>query len=116
MRILGVLTLLSLSVPGFAQGADACTSPTLVAGLGPHAFNNATATDGPQAGQCITIHDDVWFRWVAPSTATYTITTCGQANFDTAIAVFDGAGCPGAANIGRASACCTQLRLVTHAP
>jgi len=99
MRILKVLTSLLLAVPGFAQGADLCTTPTLIAGLGPHAFNSSAAT-GPQGSLCVGGGRDVWFRWVAPSSATYTVSTCGSASFDTILAVYAGTTCPGGAPLG----------------
>jgi len=98
MRILGTLTLLLLAVPGFAQGADTCTSPTVISGLGPHAFNNSAAT-GPQGSLCATGGRDVWFRWIAPTSGTYTVSTCGTVGFDTILAVYNGTTCPGGAPI-----------------
>ncbi len=97
MRILNVLLLACLSAPGFAQGADSCTTPTSVSGLGPHAFNTSSAT-GSQS-LCAPIGKDVWFQWVAPATGTYTISFCGQASFDTIVAVYTGNTCPGGAAI-----------------
>ncbi len=97
MRTLGLLMFLCLSVPGFAQGTDSCTTPTLVTGNGPHAFNNSAATSGAQSAICVTVGRDVWFRWVAPSTATYTIDICGQASIDTVMAVYAGTSCPAGA-------------------
>ncbi|MCY2958554.1 MAG: hypothetical protein NTY35_00150 [Planctomycetota bacterium] len=99
MRILGLLPLLLLAGPGFAQGTDTCTSPTLVAGNGPHAFDNTAAAAGTQGTPCVGATRDVWFRWTAPSTATYTVDTCGQASIDTVMAVYAGSSCPGGAPI-----------------
>ncbi|MBL8860711.1 MAG: hypothetical protein JNK02_01765 [Planctomycetes bacterium] len=97
MRILGSLSaLLVLTLPGLAQGTDSCTTPTPIAGLGPHAFNNGSAATGTNAAMCAAATRDVWFRWTAPSTAIYTVTTCGGASTDTVLAVYAGTGCPGA--------------------
>jgi len=97
MRILGILTLLTLTVSGFAQGTDTCTTPTLVTGNGPHAINNSAAAAGTAVGLCQPATRDVWFRWTAPSSAIYTIDLCGQASFDTVLAVYSGTGCPAGA-------------------
>ncbi|MAH67359.1 MAG: hypothetical protein CMJ27_13450 [Phycisphaerae bacterium] len=53
----------------------------------PSALNCSTA-NGPQ------VEADVWFRFIAPCTGTFTISTC-EAGFDSRIDVFDGTGgCP----------------------
>ncbi len=108
--LLPIFVATTAATASFAQGTDACTSPTLVSGLGPHAFNNSTATNGPQSSVCsVTCGKDVWFRWTAPSTATYTLSLCGQASFDTVIAVYAGSGCPaGAALVCNDDSCSLQ--------
>ncbi len=90
------LALAAASTPALAQGSDVCTSPTPIAGIGVHAFNSTSATTGTQ-GQplCgIPAGSDIWFVWTAPSTATYSVSTCGQAGFDTMLAAYAGAACP----------------------
>ncbi|MFO1010939.1 MAG: hypothetical protein U1F29_12815 [Planctomycetota bacterium] len=83
---------------------DDCSSPSVLVGPGPHAFDNATATTGVQ-GQleavCLfsastTIEKDMWFTWTAPSTSSFAIDSCGLTTIDSKIAVYAGAGCPGA--------------------
>ena len=52
-------------------------------------FNNTNATtDGPNL--CVGYGRDVWFRWTAPTTANYSVSTCGNAGFDTVLAAFAG--------------------------
>ncbi|MCI0364080.1 MAG: S8 family serine peptidase [Phycisphaerales bacterium] len=55
---------------------------------------NAT-TDGPAHPGCgSTIVNDVWFRRTATCTGFMTVTTCGTADYNTKIAVYDGCDCP----------------------
>ncbi len=92
-----------------ASTNDECELATTIAGLGPHAFDNASATTSC-AGQdnliCTfagvsSIANDVWFTWTAPSTARYRVSTCGTASGrDHKIAVYAGSGCPLTAPVG----------------
>jgi hypothetical protein len=96
-----LLTLLSDSAR--AQGADDCALPTAISGTGAFAFSNTTATTGAQGqtdaacfdttGQTA-IENDLWFGWIAPTTDTYVITTCGGTTIDSKMAVYAGNGCP----------------------
>jgi hypothetical protein len=91
-----------------AQGSDSCSTAQVIAGPGPHAFdlNSATTgTDGQSAGACnffgsTAILSDVWFRWTAPSSGVFAVTTCGQTSVDTKLAVYAGTSCPPGAPIG----------------
>lgn len=95
----------SFTLTPVAQGFtnDECALAAQVSGLGPHAFDNASATTSC-AGQdnliCTIagvsgIANDVWFTWTAPSTARYRVSTCGTAGGrDHKIAVYAGSGCP----------------------
>ncbi len=90
-----VPAVLFLYAPAFAQGSDDCATPTPIAGLGTFAYNNAAATQSPQAGTCATvINRDVWFVWTAPATDTFQIDSCGLATWDTQYAVYAGTACP----------------------
>jgi len=72
-----------------AQGANDCSSAQPIVGLGLFALDNTNATsDGPQA--CGAFGRDVWYSWVAPATANYDVTTCGNATWDTTLAVYTG--------------------------
>jgi hypothetical protein len=91
-------------------GSDSCATPDLIAGNGAFAFDNTAATTGTQGqteGLCsfytmTAITRDVWFLWTAPSTGTATFSLCYGTTMDSKIAVYAGAGCPGA---GTAIAC-----------
>jgi hypothetical protein len=84
--------------PAPTVGSDSCTSPTLVVGAGPHAYDTTGATTGPEGqstANCtfynqIGIDSDVWFEWVAPATGSFEVTTCGLASIDTKLAVYAG--------------------------
>ncbi len=101
--LFSTLTFLAASVPGFAQGSDSCATPTPIAGVGQHAFSNASGTTGTE-GQpvcSVTAGRDVWFVWTAPATAMYSVDTCGQTVIDSVLAVYAGTACP----TGAALAC-----------
>ncbi len=79
---------------------DSCAGADPIWGLGPFAFDNASAnSDGPSHPGCLEfdqgqIDHDVWFDLAWNWTSEVTIETCGQTGVDTRIAVYDGAGCP----------------------
>lgn len=66
---------------------------------GTQSFSTIGATtDGPplQPG-CDTAtqaFNDVWFNYIASCTGTVTVSTCGTANFDTVIAIYNSCACP----------------------
>jgi hypothetical protein len=85
---------------------DDCSTPTNVVGLGLFPFDDTFATTGTQgqteplcgAGAAAAIQRDVWFTWNSTLTGPVAISTLGNGNtLNTKIAVYDGAGCPGAA-------------------
>jgi hypothetical protein len=88
-------------------GSDSCATPDPVAGPGPHAFDNGSASTGAEGqteGACLFfattgINNDVWFAWTAPESGATTIATCGGTTIDTKLAVYAGNGCPGAATL-----------------
>ena len=90
-----------------AQGSDSCSTAQVIGGPGPHAFdlNSATTgTDGQSGAACLynmttSILTDVWFRWTAPSSGFFLVSTCQQTTVDTKVAVYAGAGCPPGAPI-----------------
>lgn len=81
-----------------AQGADDCASAQVISGLGTFAFDNTAATtDGAMdcGGGGQPVRKDVWYRWTAPSTDAFGVTTCGgQTTLTTRIAVYEGTTCP----------------------
>ena len=93
---------LALALPASAQGSDACSTATGIAGQGDFAFNNASATTGPQGQNesicnqfgTMGIDHDVWFAWTAPTTGYATVTLCNTVGFDSKVAAYAGSGCP----------------------
>lgn len=80
---------------------DDCAAATVVA-KGTTSFTTLGAeTDGdPLPGACLSdgvqqISNDVWFEWTATCSGAVEVSTCGTADFDTWLAVYDGA-CNGA--------------------
>lgn len=67
-------------------------------------INNRNATtDGPAHASCSKagddqINSDIWFDWIAPCTGTVTLSTCGSADFDTKLAIYEGCACPVSSN------------------
>jgi hypothetical protein len=89
------------------QTNDDCSTPTVIAGSGPHPFDTTAATTGAQGqnnANCLFfgspgIANDLWYTWQAPSNDTFSLKTCNMTGVDSKVAVYDGAGCPVAAAI-----------------
>ncbi len=95
LLILALAGLLGFASDAAAQGSDSCSTPTPISGLGTFAWSNTSATQSPEVtGECINIQRDVFFTWTAPATDQFEVNTCGLASWDTAIAVYNGSGCP----------------------
>lgn len=94
--LLSVASLSFLSTTALAQGSDTCATAQVVVGLGTFAFDNTTATtDGLPDAACnffatSQINNDVWFKWTAPTSGAFTITTCSQTTMDSKLAVYSG--------------------------
>ena len=72
---------------------DDCANAAPIAGEGVFDFDTSSATtDGGL--DCLQIYDDIWFAWTAPATETYRVETCGLLGWDSALALYDDAGCP----------------------
>lgn len=73
---------------------NSCSTPTVIGGVGVHAFDNSMATtDGLPHFFCnffgqMQIERDIWYRWTAPQNATFVIDTCANTTIDTKIAVY----------------------------
>ncbi len=59
----------------------------------PYNTTSATTDDNAPQTQCGDIAQDIWYTYTAPCTGTLLISTEGSA-YDTALAVYGGAGCP----------------------
>jgi len=81
---------------------DDCSAPVAIAGPGPHAFDNSSAStgsDGQNSAACdffglTGVVSDLWFCWTAPSSGKFELSTLAQTIVDTKVAVYDGCGCP----------------------
>ncbi|MBL9149129.1 MAG: hypothetical protein JNM94_10595 [Phycisphaerae bacterium] len=86
---------------------DECNTPEVIDGYDLSIeFCTAAATTSANSGfpncdgTAVPMVKDIWYRWVAPYDGKLALTTCGQVDFDTVIAVyssiFDGVcACPG---------------------
>jgi hypothetical protein len=77
---------------------DSCASPVTVSSGNTYTAASCKATtDGPGTGACgANLAKDLWYRFTAPANGTLAINTCGS-GFDTMLAVYPGAVCPGGA-------------------
>jgi hypothetical protein len=77
------------------QGADDCANAQPISGVGPHAFDNTSATPTPNLADCngVAVRKDVWFLWNASVDARVTIEVCGQTSLDMRMAVYQGGTC-----------------------
>lgn len=85
----------------FVVANDNCAAATgIVDGVTPFSTANAT-TDGPthtgtacDVGGSATVSNDVWYRYFSSCTGILTVSTCGDANFDTRLAIYNTCTCP----------------------
>lgn len=101
----------TITPPGPPVGNDDCATPVTLVGAGPFPYTNAGATTGAEGqnnANCTFFSDpnianDVWFTWNSVYTGPISIDVCAGSPtaFDTKMAVYAGAGCPG----GTALAC-----------
>ncbi len=77
---------------------NSCSTPVTVASNGTYtATTCAATTDGPATGACgPNMSKDVWYRFTPATGGTLSLDTCGS-SFDTMLAVYPGATCPGGA-------------------
>src|SRR6185295_8197123 len=81
---------------------DNCAMATAITGTGTFAFNNSAATTGTQGQMtplCSHVGRDLWYTWTAPLSGLATLSTCGMTTIDSAVAVYNGSGCPAAVAI-----------------
>jgi hypothetical protein len=91
------LGLGALAGSAAAQGSNACGSAQAINGVGLFPFNNSAAT--ADNSSC-SMGRDVWFRWTAPSTGNFTVSTCGHTGIDSYLAVFGSIACPPTNQLG----------------
>jgi hypothetical protein len=89
----------TMSIVAGAPPNDNCSAAIPISGLGPWAFDTTGATTSPQqSGSCGVAGQDIWYNWTASGTGTATLSLCGT-SFDSLVAVYAGAGCPGGGTI-----------------
>ncbi|MBK7876279.1 MAG: hypothetical protein IPJ77_11060 [Planctomycetes bacterium] len=92
--------VLAIAVSAAAQGSNDCATATVIAGTGTFNVVTTGATDSAQqSGTCPTAHNDVWFKWTAPSSGLFSMATCGGSSIDTVLAVYQASACPAAVNL-----------------
>jgi hypothetical protein len=88
-------------VEGLELGSDSCASPESVTD-GVYPFTTVGATlDPDEAGDCgfFEFGADIWYCYTATCDDTVRVELCGSA-YDTALAVYEGCGCPAGTQIG----------------
>ncbi|MEM7263380.1 MAG: hypothetical protein AAF488_15430, partial [Planctomycetota bacterium] len=99
-----LIMTIGVTAPAFAQPLnDNCADAEIIL-IGDTAYTTVDATtDGldldplvcdPGAFGDDQIHRDIWYLFTAPDTATYTMTTCGQVDYDSRLAVYNQTVCP----------------------
>ena len=91
----GVGTLV-IDCDGIVESNDNCVDAFPIAD-GTTAYDTSQATtDGPAHGSCAfdgqTYHD-IWYVYNAAADGEFTVSTCGQASYDTDLVVYDGCDC-----------------------
>lgn len=91
---------LTVRVVNVAQN-DACSAADVLTDGITSFSNENTSTDGPShpgsgcdQGGSTTIENDIWYDYTASCSGVLAIGTCGSANFDTRLAVYNGCACP----------------------
>lgn len=99
-KILLFVALPMCATSAFAQGADECAAAVPL-GTGPTTalFDTNVCTDtgvtatSSAEQQCLSLTEDVWFKYVAQTTGLASFDTCNNATFDTEISVWEGSDC-----------------------
>lgn len=78
---------------GNAPANNSCVNAQPIE-LGDTPFTTIDATTGGPSVSCAsTFANDVWFKFTSPFTGRLTASTCGNADFDSVIAAYDGCAC-----------------------
>ncbi len=100
-----MLTAMAISTPLWAQPANDVCDNAIPVGTGEHDFTTIDATTEATAAYPATcpadgtstsdsLYFDVWFIYTADFTGLAEFSTCGSANFDTNVAIYEGNSCP----------------------
>lgn len=99
------------SLPFPVQGPpanDECAQAITVQNGSNGPFTNVFANTSAQPWNCPLVGSDVWFRYTGGGPGTLTVSTCGQADFDTVIEVYAGS-CGALQSLGCADDSCALL-------
>lgn len=95
----GTLTIIQNGPPPPPPAADHCgNAPLIGPGYTSHFFLSSAASDTwlpattGSIGACAQVND-IWLRWTAIESGTVVFETCGNASYDTALGVYEGADC-----------------------
>ena len=96
-----------------STGSDDCATAPLITAYGTVPFSCVGAMSSSQPGCPMT--NDVWFKYIACTNGSHTVTTCSLASFDTALQVLSGS-CGALAVVGcNNDACGVQSSLTWNA-
>jgi len=96
--LLAAAALVGFAPASFAQGTDACTTPTPISSDGPFAFNTSAATNTVAGTTCAGQGRDLFWVWTSNTTGSVQISLCaGTSGWDPVVAVYAGNTCPAGA-------------------
>ncbi|MBC7835425.1 MAG: hypothetical protein H7Y88_10055 [Phycisphaerales bacterium] len=82
---------------------DACANATTITDGPVNVVTIGATTDGPAA---CSAGNDVWYRYVAPTTGTLVVNACSGVSFTPVIAAYNGGSCPPGTTLGCSSFSC----------
>ncbi len=98
MKLTSILTAtccVLFTSAAMAQGNDDCANATPLSGDGVFAVDNTIGTGLDADPGCGNLGADVWYGWTATTTGTVNMNMCdGTTTYDSALALWDGSGCP----------------------
>ena len=98
MKLTSILTAtccVLFTSAAMAQGNDDCANATPLSGDGVFAVDNTIGTGLDADPGCGNFGADVWYGWTATTTGTVNMDMCdGTTTYDSALALWDGSGCP----------------------
>jgi hypothetical protein len=103
--LLALLAFTAFSLPAFAQPVNDECENAIPISSGTHDFTTVDATTGdsgaypstcPAGGGSTSdsLYNDVWFIYTADFTGLAEFSTCGTADYDTNVAIYEGTSCP----------------------
>jgi hypothetical protein len=71
---------------------DECSAPVAIL-VGDTGFDTTGSTASADVGDCFSGNNDIWYSFSSPGEGTLEVSTCGQAAYDTKLAMYDGLTC-----------------------